>query len=351
MSTTPSLSMIWEQRPENMARGYIQTGQTSCYDNAGTEISCFETGQDGEYRKGIEWAEPRFQILQEMVIDHLTGLYWTIDANLSGYPLTWQEALDFVAGLNRNHYQGHGDWRLPNRKELRSLISHQTARPPLPEHHPFQNVFSGWYWTSTAASRNRAFAWYIHMGGGRMFYGRKDEFHLLWPVRGKRRSPLLLTGQFLCYDLRGNPISCESTGQDGELTDGFMLPQPRFRVMEDGVTDVLTGLVWFHEADLGRGTVTWEEAFGAIRTLNREKGEKVLWRLPNINELETLVDCSECDPALPLGHPFRSVQEAYWSSTTSIFESDWAWALYLDKGAVGVGQKSGRHFHVWGVGN
>ncbi|MGA7982560.1 MAG: hypothetical protein WCA32_20355 [Chromatiaceae bacterium] len=36
-------------------------------------------------------------------------------------------------------------------------------------------------------------------------------------------------------------------------------------------------------------------------------------------------------------------------STSSAFELDWAWALYLDKGAVGVGQKAGAHFHVWAV--
>jgi hypothetical protein len=43
------------------------------------------------------------------------------------------------------------------------------------------------------------------------------------------------------------------------------------------------------------------------------------------------------------------VRAAYWSSTTSAFEPDWAWALYLDNGAVGVGQKRGRHFNVWAV--
>lgn len=44
---------------------------------------------------------------------------------------TWQESLDFIAGMNAEQYQGHGDWRLPNRRELRSLISHQTRRPAL----------------------------------------------------------------------------------------------------------------------------------------------------------------------------------------------------------------------------
>jgi hypothetical protein len=66
-------------------------------------------------------------------------------------------------------------------------------------------------------------------------------------------------------------------------------------------------------------------------------------------ELESLVDCTTHDPALPVAHPFIAMQDVYWSSTTSLFEPDWAWALYLNKGAVGVGQKAQAHFHVWAV--
>jgi hypothetical protein len=93
-----------------------------------------------------------------------------------------------------------------------------------------------------------------------------------------------------------------------------------------------------------------------VAVLNRAGTKpREAWRLPNINELESLVDGVAHSPALSPGHPFEEVQVAYWSSTTSLFEPDWAWALYLDKGAVGVGQKHGRHFHVWavcgGVGN
>jgi hypothetical protein len=62
-----------------------------------------------------------------------------------------------------------------------------------------------------------------------------------------------------------------------------------------------------------------------------------------------MMDCGSYNPALPAGCPFEGVQEAYWSSTTSMFEPDWAWALYLIKGAVGVGEKQGAHFHVWPV--
>jgi hypothetical protein len=73
------------------------------------------------------------------------------------------------------------------------------------------------------------------------------------------------------------------------------------------------------------------------------------WRLPNINELESLVDASAHTPALPLDHPFTGLNDGYWSSTTSFFEPDWAYVLYLNKGAVGVGFKPGAEFYVWPV--
>ena len=82
---------------------------------------------------------------------------------MAEFPLAWKEALDHIATMNRDKALGFTDWRLPNRRELRSLMSHQTRKPALPEGHPFVNVFSGWYWTSTTAAINTAYAWYIHM--------------------------------------------------------------------------------------------------------------------------------------------------------------------------------------------
>ncbi|RMD67716.1 MAG: DUF1566 domain-containing protein [Gammaproteobacteria bacterium] len=153
----------------------------------------------------------------------------------------------------------------------------------------------------------------------------------------------LQTGQRRCFDARGRPIPCPGTGQDGELQKGLPWPSPRFEDLGDKVIDRLTGLAWRRSADLTRGPVSWEEALAAVKGLG--KG----WRLPNINELESLVDADASSPALPPDAPFDDVREAYWSSTTSAFEPDWAFALYLDKGAVGVGQKPGRHFFVWAV--
>jgi hypothetical protein len=332
-----------------IARRYLQTGQTTCHDTDGREITCAGSGQDAEFRKGIAWPVPRFGQHEEVVLDGLTGLIWTRNANLAEFPMRWQEALDHVAGMNEKRAFDHSDWRLPNRRELRSLMSHQTKKPALPEGHPFTNVFLAWYWTSTTAAINPAYAWYVHMEGARMFYGDKEQFALLWPVRAEGSGVLPATGQTRCYDSKGGVIPCEGTGQDGEFRFGQACPEPRFAVQDDVVFDHLTALRWSKCADLAGGPVNWPDALAAMERLNQRAEGKVRWRLPNINELESLVDCGMHGPALPSGHPFTDVQEYYWSSTTSMFEPDWAWALYLTKGAVGVGLKRRPLFFVWAV--
>jgi len=328
----------------------VYTGQKSCYDEAGKEIPCHGSGQDGEYRTGAPWPEPRFDVLGETVLDQLTGLIWTKDANPNSYPVTWMEALENIRGMNHDHYLGCNDWRLPNRRELRSLMSYQARNPALPDDHPFENVFLGWYWTSTSAAINPAYAWYIHMEGARMFFGRKDQYYLFWPVRGKGNDLLRRTGQEHCYNSRGEIIACAESGQDGEYRLGSPWPVPRFEAEKLTVVDRLTNLRWTRHADNSDGPVSWQQALTVIHGLNKSRFVGVdQWRLPNINELESLVDCSASQPALPAGHPFTSLREGYWSATTSFFETDWAWVLYLEKGACGVGYKPGKTFFVWTV--
>lgn len=324
----------------------LHTGQATCHDAAGREIVCAGSGQDAEFRRGLPWPVPRFETRGEAALDRLTGLAWTRDANPGELPMTWPEALDFIGRLNRNSHLGHSDWRLPNRRELRSLVSHQTRRPALPEGHPFANVFPGWYWSSTTAAIAPSHAWYVDMDGGRMFYGGKDQSFLAWPVRG-RSTVLPVTGQQRCYDETGQGTECHGAGQDGEFRYGVAWPEPRFVTRGETILDRLTGLSWLRNADL-TGPVLWSEALARVADLNRGENRRS-WRLPSINELESLVDAGMSNPALPLGNPFDGVCDVFWSSTTSLYEPDWAWALYLDKGAVGVGQKRQARFHVWAV--
>jgi hypothetical protein len=184
-----------------------------------------------------------------------------------------------------------------------------------------------------------------------MFYGRKEQEYLCWPVCGAGNGLLPRTGQRRCVDAGGVVVDCRGRGQDGELQTGAPWPEPRFTVTGEVVRDRLTGLAWARRADPGGEPVAWQEALDRVSAWNDEHGTAQLaWRLPTINELASLVDCDAHSPALPAGHPFIGLQDGYWSATTSFFECDWAWVLYLDKGACGVGHKPGRTFFVWPVG-
>ncbi len=288
-------------------------------------------------------AAERFTARDGLVEDRLTGLLWPRDAAAIPYPLAWTQALDAVAGLNAASHLGRSDWRLPNRRELRSLVDHAAARPCLPAGHPFANVFAGWTWTSTTSAMAPAYAWRVHLAGGRLFYGRKDDPGLAWPVAGPSLV-LPATGQHACFGPDGSALACAGTGQDGELRHGAAWPEPRFADQGPGVLDRLTGLTWSRDADpLGR-LLPWDEAEQAVSRLD-DGG----WRLPSINELESLVDAAAHSPALPAGHPFANVREAYWSATESGYEAGWAFCLYLHKGAVGVGHMPGPEFSAWPV--
>jgi Protein of unknown function (DUF1566) len=329
---------------------YLWTGQSNCYDNDGKIISCRNSGQDGEFKPGVPWPRKRFTLEDGVVIDNLTGLRWLKNANPAEFPATWQEALDYISRMNSEKAEGIENWRLPNRRELRSLMAHEARKPALPPGHPFENVFLGWYWTSTTSAMHSGYAWYIHLEGARMFFGRKDQYYLFWPVSGQSNGVIPATGQKLCYDTDGGGIPCRNTGQDGELQTGVIWPDPRFIVEQSVVLDRLTGLYWLQDADVSSRTMDWAESLDFVKNFDLDLPESFSnWRLPTINELESLVDSSRHTPALPLNHPFQKVRDVYWSSTTSFFESDWAWALYLYKGATGVGFKKEKGFHLWPV--
>lgn len=326
----------------------LPTGLTGCYDQAGRAVPCYGSGQDGEVQGPQAGSAARFAAGPDLITDRLTGLQWSADASLAVTPLTWGEALDYVAGLNAQVWGGHGDWRLPNRRELRSLIDHGRQRPALPGDLPARNLFQGPYWTSTTAALHPQHAWWVDLAGGRSFYAGKDQDCMVWPVR--RTSPVLpATGQVRCYDDAGREIPCAGSGQDGESRAGRLWPAQRFLPVDGGILDRLSGLVWYPRGDLLGEAVIWQVALDRLAERHRRIPQGPAWRLPTINELENLVDCGRHSPALPDGHPFKGVADVYWSSTTSMYEPDWAWALYLDKGAVGVGHKPFARFHVWPV--
>ena len=142
-----------------------RTGQTTCYDATGVIIDCAGTGQDGDKRAGAPWPLPRFTDNGNgTVTDNLTGLIWLKDANCTdavggitrdGGLLNWSSALAWCNNLAHGRCgltdaSERGDWRLPNIIELKSLVDHSRHDPDLPGGHPFTNVQSVWYWSSTS---------------------------------------------------------------------------------------------------------------------------------------------------------------------------------------------------------
>jgi len=88
---------------------------------------------------------------------------------------------------------------------------------------------------------------------------------------------------------------------------GFPVPEERFTDRNDGtVKDELTGLIWARDANTF-GTKTWQEALDACNGLEadsrglKDGSKRGDWRLPNFNEMRSLVDYSQAAPALRWG--------------------------------------------------
>jgi len=354
--------------------GVIQlpkTGQTKCYDTAGTEIACTGTGQDGDIQAGVAWPNPRFiDNGDNTVTDNLTGLMWTKDAGTptvgtcTGGTKSWQEALDYVQCLNTNNYLGHNDWRLPNMNELKSLVNAQELNTATwLNAQGFNNVQSSNYWSSTTLAFD---AYYGDGEGVSMYYGYmlsfiKSDNLYVWPVRSSSAGTIqpLKTGQTKCYDSAGNEIACAETGQDGEIQAGVAWPSPRFTDNGDGtVMDNLTGLMWTKDANAPGPTAcepgvykTWQAALDYIACLNTNSYLGYTdWRLPNLNELESLVNAQEPNKAIWLNtQGFTDVQPyGYWVSTTIAYNTGYAWQINMRSGLVAYDIKSD-NLCIWPV--
>jgi hypothetical protein len=295
----------------------------------------------------------RFYVENKTALDCHTGLMWSLDASLTEFPMTWSEAFDFVGNMNQERYENYGNWRLPNRRELLSLISYDLINPALPSDHPFENVFHGCYWTASTSARLPRQAWYIHFGGARVYRGIKNDSYMVWPVRSVRQEAanVYFTGQHTCYDDMGNFIPCNiGPLQHRAVQAGIEWPKPRFDVTGDTVTDYLSGLTWTRNTSFSKVFINWNDAAQLIQKMNTnmEFGFDD-WRIPHIQELESLIDLGTHSPALPVDHSFTNIQDFYWSGTTSVYEPRYAWALYMKDGALGVGYKANPEFFLWPV--
>lgn len=165
------------------------------------------TGDDGDLQLGVTWPNPRFTDHGNgTVTDNLTGLIWLDDANCFGNQ-TWANSLVRAAaifdgcsncggtnndcGLTDNSIAGQ--WRLPNVRELQSLVHYGVWNRAVPntagtgkwtEGDPFSGVQSASYWSSTSDASATTTAWVVNMHVGLVFNDLKSATVRVWPVRG-----------------------------------------------------------------------------------------------------------------------------------------------------------------------
>ena len=111
-------------------------------------------------RGGSGYGENEFvDNLDGTVTDHSTGLMWAQHDSLAA--LDWAEALDHADGLLLG---GHDDWRLPNAKELQSIVDYTRApdaTDPARQGPAIDPVFDvteteSWCWTGTTLDEEPA---------------------------------------------------------------------------------------------------------------------------------------------------------------------------------------------------
>ena len=90
------------------------------------------------------------------ITDQATGLMWTQDDSGSG--MTWEEALDWVEAQNAANYLGYSDWRLPDVKELQSIVDYARS-PDTTNSAAIDPVFDATAITNEAGEIDYAFYW------------------------------------------------------------------------------------------------------------------------------------------------------------------------------------------------
>ncbi len=153
---------------------------------------------------------------------------------------------------------------------------------------------------------------------------------------GNIKSGVGIFGVTGTYPFSGVPKTGQTasyaTGDDGDLEKGVAWPSPRFTDNANGtVTDNLTGLIWLKTANCWGYGVTWANALANANSLASgacdlsDGSAPGQWRLPNVNELQSLLNRMYTNPPLPntagtgqwtSGNPFTNVVYVnYWTSS------------------------------------
>jgi hypothetical protein len=278
--------------------GNICTGQTSCY-NASSSMTCPTSssadffGQDAQYAAQGICTPQSFTVQtissEKVVLDNNTGLMW--QQTIPTLTHTWGEAVSYCNNLT---YASYIDWRLPTPKELLTIVN------PAIDTSYFPGTPSNYFWSSSTLVGITSGAWIVYFNNGHVISYDKTNYCFVRCVRGAA----LPTGSFTSTTVQGDVI----------------------------VTDTETELIWQKTYVSGK---TWQEALSYCESLTYAGYSD--WRLPNKNELASLVNYGKYKPA----SDFPDMpSNGFWSSSTYVDGTDGAWVVGFGYGDVGVSYKT-----------
>ncbi len=316
--TTPGNTPAPTPAPAFDLSAISDTGQIQCWTGAGVVTACLGTGQDGEFpntpraRSFTGPTQHPQYTTNYTTLDNVRGLVWkscpegqsgltcaagatnAIDWNTAALAGGPGSCSDLNAQNGGNGYAGRTNWRIPEAKELLSLYHYSNA-PTHMENAQFPNTnTANLYMTNTTDPLNVAMIWVV------------DFLTIGLPMQ-----PFVKVG--------GNAfLRCVSGN-----------PTPAFSFIDNGngtVTDQNTKLLW-SKCALGRSNVNCtagvlfggnqQAAFNGCNNLNvLVFAGRNNWRLPNANELLSIVDYSGAgNPAVPAAFPNFPANTTFWTST------------------------------------
>jgi hypothetical protein len=305
------------------------TGQTKCYDDEG-EIPCPQPGepfygQDAHFGNNLHSYTkldaygndlPDTAPSWVVVRDNATGLIWEVKTDDSSIHdkdtmYNWDDAVLYCEDLSLG---GFADWRIPTVIELSCLIAREKYDPSINSTY-FPNTVSEDYWSSTASASVLGYVWHVDFYDGSTSligksYGGRSH------VRAVRGGQCGLFNNFIDHG-------------DGTVSN----------------TD--TGLMW--QKNTAPGTFNWQQALSYCESLTLAEYDD--WRLPNVNELQSLVDYSRYNPSINTGFFPDTVSSTdipspnYWSSTTNVYDNEYVWEVSFSTGGLdNSGYKSGHDY-------
>jgi hypothetical protein len=247
------------------------------------------------------------------------GQTWT-GGTCSGTANTynWAQA---VALTGATSFAGQSDWRLPNIRELQSIVDLTTSNPAI-NTGVFPNTPSDWFWSSSSYATNPHRAWNVYFYGG---YTSVNSQSYYYPVR------LVRSGQSLGLLNPARPSTDyvdQANGTAAHTPSGLIWKR------------CAEGQTWSGSTCTGTGsTYTWDAARALSSTFAGNSG----WRLPSEEELLSLVDYTIISPSINATLFPLNASDYFWSASSSAIDPANAWVISFGDGGTATDYQGNRH--------